>query len=92
MENILTKHPEKGRTGRNIDKGKYDVIRKCIIESLKKNEQMTFTEILKVVEKKLKDKFEGSMPWYIETVKLDLEARKIIERVTKTKPQIYRLK
>ncbi|MBN8833636.1 MAG: hypothetical protein J0H76_04575 [Sphingobacteriales bacterium] len=30
---------------------------------------------------KVKDDFEGGVQWYGETVKLDLEARKIIERV-----------
>jgi len=39
----------------------------------------------------IKDSFEGGVQWYGETVKLDLEARKIIER-TNTKPQKYRLK
>ena len=36
-------------------------------------------------------KFYGSIAWYAETVKLDLEARKLIER-TSSKPQKYRLK
>jgi len=38
----------------------------------------------------VKDNFEGGVQWYGETVKLDLEARKIIER-TGTKPDKYRL-
>lgn len=38
----------------------------------------------------VKDTFEGGVQWYGETVKLDLEARKIIER-TSTKPEKYRL-
>jgi hypothetical protein len=32
--------------------------------------------------------FDGGVQWYGETVKLDLEARKIIGR-TKTKPERY---
>jgi hypothetical protein len=39
----------------------------------------------------VKDTFEGGVQWYGETVKLDLEARKIIER-TNTKPEKYRLR
>jgi hypothetical protein len=31
--------------------------------------------------KKNKIKFEGSVEWYMESVKLDLEANKFIERV-----------
>jgi hypothetical protein len=37
----------------------------------------------------VKDNFEGGIQWYGETVKLDLEARKIIER-TGSKPEKYR--
>jgi hypothetical protein len=43
------------------------------------------------LNKSLKDKFSGNISWYGETVKLDLEAKKIIER-TASKPQKYRLK
>jgi hypothetical protein len=39
----------------------------------------------------VKDHFEGGVQWYGETVKLDLEAREIIER-TNTKPEKYRLR
>ncbi|UCG82698.1 MAG: hypothetical protein JSW38_11000 [Dehalococcoidia bacterium] len=39
----------------------------------------------------MKGKFEGSIPWYFESVKLDLEARKVIERVPGKKPQHVRL-
>jgi hypothetical protein len=90
MEKILTKHP-KGKRGVNIDKNKYDVIRKAIIESLYKN-QLTFTGLNNEIKNKLGNSFEGSIGWYVETVKLDLEANKIIERIPKTKPQLYRIK
>lgn len=90
MEKILTKHPD-GKKGVNISKEKYDIIKKCIIESLDKDE-LTYTMITKIVEKKLDKNFEGSIGWYVESVKLDLEARNLIERIPKTKPQRYRLK
>ena len=35
--------------------------------------------------------FDGGVQWYGETVKLDLEARGVIER-TNDKPQKYKLK
>jgi hypothetical protein len=38
---------------------------------------------------RVKDNFEGGIQWYGETVKLDLEARKLIER-TKTKPEKHK--
>ena len=44
------------------------------------------------LNKSLKTKhFSGNVSWYGETVKLDLEARKTIER-TSAKPPKYRLK
>lgn len=39
----------------------------------------------------VKDSFEGGVQWYGETVKLDLEARKIIQR-TRSRPEKYKLK
>src|SRR5438874_2695400 len=86
---ILTKHPL-GKSGKNIDRKKYDTLKKAILSALRKND-LTHTELFNQVNKSLKGKFSGNISWYGETVKLDLEARKIIER-TSSKPQKYRLK
>jgi hypothetical protein len=88
-EKILTKHPL-GKSGKNIDKEKYDTLKKAIVSALRKNE-LTHTELFSSLNKTLKGKFSGNIGWYGETVKLDLEARKMIER-TSLKPQKYRLK
>ena len=34
---------------------------------------------------------EGSISWYVTTVKLDLEARGLIERVPRSRPQRLRM-
>jgi hypothetical protein len=47
--------------------------------------------LLQTLNKSLTGKFSGNISWYGETVKLDLEARKILGR-TSDKPQKYRLK
>lgn len=86
---ILTKHPL-GKTGRNIDREKYDTLKKAIFSALREND-LTHTELFSRLNKNLKGKLAGNISWYGETVKLDLEARKIIER-TASKPQKYRLK
>jgi len=52
---------------------------------------MTFYGLYDAVSEKLEGKFEGSVGWYYATVKLDLEARKLIERIPGSKPQIIRL-
>jgi hypothetical protein len=88
-EKILTKHPL-GKTGRNIDRKKYEALKKAILSALRKNE-LTHTELFNRLNKDLEGKFSGNTRWYAETVKLDLEAKKIIER-TASKPQKYRLK
>ena len=85
---ILTKHPL-GKSGRNIDKQKYDALKNAIL-SILQGRELTHDELFDRVEKRVK-KFPGSVAWYAETVKLDLEARKMIER-TASKPQKYRLK
>jgi len=86
---VMTKHPL-GKSGRNIDKNKYDVLKRTILSALRPND-LTHPELFNRLDKSLKGKFAGNISWYGETVKLDLEARKIIER-TSSKPQKYRLK
>lgn len=86
---ILTKHPF-GKTGRNISKESYDTMKSAILSALGKKE-LTHTELFSQLNKNLKDKFSGNISWYGETVKLDLEARKVIVRST-SKPPMYRVK
>jgi hypothetical protein len=88
-EKILTKHPL-GKSGKNIDRQKYETLKKAILSALQSKE-ITHTELFNQLNKTLKGNFSGNISWYAETVKLDLEARKIIER-TSSKPQKYRLK
>jgi hypothetical protein len=88
-EKILTKHPL-GKSGKNISRQKYEAIRDAILSALK-NRELTHTELFEQLPKRLKSKFSGNVSWYGETVKLDLEARKIIAR-TSTKPPKYRVK
>jgi uncharacterized protein (DUF2461 family) len=86
---ILTKHPL-GKSGKNIDKQRYETLKKAILSTLR-NKELTHTELFHQLNKRLKGKFSGNVSWYAETVKLDLEARKLIER-TSSKPAKYRLK
>ena len=88
-EKILTKHPL-GKSGRNISKDKYETMKRAILEALR-NKELTHTELFNQLNKSLKGKFADNISWYAETVKLDLEARKIVER-TSSRPQKYRLK
>jgi hypothetical protein len=88
-EKILTKHPL-GKSGKNISKQKYDTVKGAILSALKTKE-LTHTELFNELNNGLNNRFPGNISWYGETVKLDLEARKMIER-TSSKPEKYRLK
>lgn len=87
---ILTKHPQEGKSGRSIDRDKYDTMTAAIRSALQRGE-LTHTELMDRLKADLDGKFDGNVGWYAETVKLDLEARRIVER-TAGKPQRYRLR
>lgn len=88
-DKILTKHPL-GKSGRSISRQSYETLKKAILSALQAKE-LTHTELFEKLNKSLQGKFSGNISWYGETVKLDLEARGVIER-TGAKPQKYRLK
>jgi hypothetical protein len=90
MKKILTLHPQ-GKHGVNIDQEKYDLIKSSIIEILKTNKEISFGEMIQIIESSLAGKFDGSISWYVVSVKLDLEARGIIRRLPKSSPQIITL-
>ena len=87
---IRTLHPEK-KQGVNISKEKYELIRKAILSTLRAQKEMTFTNLSRAVEKEVNGNFEGSVTWYVTTVKLDLEARGQIKRVPHSRPQLVKL-
>ncbi len=88
-EKILTLHPQ-GKQGVNIQKSKYDVVRNFIIQTLQAYGVISYEDLSDLAEEKLSD-FPGKVVWYVVTVKLDLEARGIIERVPKTSPHQLRM-
>ncbi|MEO6136157.1 MAG: hypothetical protein ABIP35_13455 [Ginsengibacter sp.] len=88
-ELIQTLHPDPAKTNKRISLDKYTFIKENLLNILSEMEP-THTELMEELYVRVKDNFEGSVQWYGETVKLDLEARKIIER-TKDKPEKYKL-
>ena len=87
---IRTLHPEK-KQGVNISKEKYEIIRKAILCTLQAQKEMTFMNLSRAVEKEVNGNFEGSVTWYVTTVKLDMEARGEIKRVPNSRPQLVKL-
>ena len=81
-------HPA-GKKAVSIQKEKYDVLKKAILSCLKVQGESTHAEIHQAITENFRNskiKFEGSLDWYLEWVKLDLEARKEIKRVSDKSP------
>jgi hypothetical protein len=89
-DRILTMHPA-GKQGVNIRRDRYDIIKNYIFKTLKSAGEITFSDLGDKAVDDISSEFDGKVLWYITTVKLDLEARNLIERVPKTSPQILRL-
>lgn len=89
-ERIMTLHPD-GKAGVNLLKRRYDIIKDTLLEILEKDGQMTFESLADRTVEAVEKDFDGKPLWYIVTVKLDLEARGIIERIPKTSPHQLRL-
>jgi hypothetical protein len=87
---IRTLHPEK-KQGVNISREKYEIISNAILCVLQTQKEITFMNLSRAVEKEVNGNFEGSVTWYVTTVKLDLEARGKVKRVPNSRPQLVRL-
>jgi uncharacterized protein DUF6958 len=89
QEQVLTKHPL-GKSNKPVDKRDYETFKAAILSALRRKE-LTHTELLNELTQRLRGKFSGNVGWHVMVVKLDLEARGVIER-TSSSPQKYRLK
>ena len=87
-EPFLTFHPDSTKQSVRIEKAKYDVMRTAILENLQRHGAMTFSQLDALIEDSMQGSFDGSIPWYYTTVKLDLEARDEIRRIPGSKPQL----
>lgn len=85
-----TMHPE-GKHAPTVVKSSYDRIKARIISYLETHGTSKLKDITGDVERNVSN-LEKSTTWYVNVVKLDLEARGIIERVPNKSPQQLRLK
>lgn len=90
-EKILTLHPD-GKKGTNISLEKYNVIKDAMLQMIHQAGEITYQDLSDELERNLQPTFDGRVVWYVITVKLDLEARGIIERIPKTSPHQVRMK
>ena len=90
-EKIMTLHPQ-GKKGVNILKRRYEFIKDFILTTIENQDEISFDELSDLAVKTLTASFDGKVLWYLVTVKLDLEARGLIERIPKTSPHQLRIK
>ena len=91
---ISVTHPITG-TERKFDSAIYEPVKAAILQSLKGSEGKSFTDlvddVVKIIRKKMPD-FNKSIPWYTISIRLDLEARGIVETFIERGKKKSRLK
>lgn len=90
-ERIMTLHPQ-GKKGVNILKKRYETVKEFILQTITDQGEISFEELTDLAVDNLAKSFDGKVVWYLVTVKLDLEARGLIERIPKTSPHKLRMK
>ncbi|WP_316568965.1 DUF6958 family protein [Neobacillus sp. YIM B06451] len=91
MTKIQLLNPVPGKKGAAIEEQKYLTVKETILAILNDRGTITFKELMEEVGNRLKGSFDGSPSWYCTAVKLDLEARGVIERISGESPQKLRL-
>ena len=92
-EKIQLLHPA-GKHAVRMDIEKYKTIRAAILKCLPKKKAVTHGELLELVLEYFKNKkikFNGSVEWYMEGVKLDLEANNLVVRFKEHGKQYFKL-
>ncbi len=91
---IVTKTITKGKSGTRISAEKYEAYKMALLKTIPKTKNgIAFAELPKLIAKQIpKDMMpaKGSASWYTTVVKLDLEARKLIQRIDGVSPQRVR--
>lgn len=84
MSKFQTLHPDPNKKNVNMDKDKYEFIREKVLVVVKEHQPITPKELFEHMQKFQSD-FDGKIGWYTESVKLDLEARGVLQHDRKTR-------
>jgi len=90
-EQVTLKHPE-GKKSIMMGRTQYDQLSRLLLDILDQYHEMTHRELFEIAAGSLAASSfssKGSFNWYLEWVKLDLEARKLICRKAGKKPVVY---
>lgn len=87
------RHPS-GKKAFSMEKGKYEVMKKTLLNCLSAKGPSTQKEILQVITENFEQNnivFDGSVKWHMEWLKLDLEAGKEIKQMDQNSPVKFSL-
>lgn len=91
---VVARNPVKGKKSKRIDAEKYEVMSKALLKAIPRTRAgVRFMDLFDTIGSVLPRSSlpgGGSLSWYLTTVKLDLEARGLIERVPHSVPQRLR--
>ena len=80
-----------GKQGTSLPLVQYNQIKEAIVEVFLQRATATAEEITNLVSQKIADSFEGDIPWHVEAILPDLQARQYIEQVPGSEPAEFRL-
>ena len=92
-QKFQTIHPEAGKQGTRVDAAKYEAMKAALLAVVPAaGAGIPFQDLVDAVRPHLPAELfaNASVSWYVTTIKLDLEARGLIERVPGARPQRLR--
>jgi hypothetical protein len=85
LEEVVRTHRPDGRPGVILPKHEYDFFCSFILSAVEKSDTMTLNDLLEKAHVALDGKWSGDLAWKILQVKMDLEARHLLEVVVATR-------
>jgi hypothetical protein len=93
-DKITTRNVTEGSGGTRIDRDRYELMKAALLEVVPQDEAgIAFMDLADALDPLLKARgwpADASVMWYLTTVKLDLEARGLLERIPRKRPQHLR--
>ncbi|WP_404400605.1 DUF6958 family protein [Pelagibacterium halotolerans] len=89
-DKIECQTPTPGKKPVRIPRWKYETVRAAILQVLRETPGLEFRELSAAVREKIGDETLtrlGSLSWHVTTVKLDLETRGEVQRLSGKGPQ-----
>ena len=74
-----------------IDRAKYEIVRQTILEVLFLHGPLDFAELGDRVKDQLQNDLDGSLVWYYNMVRPDMEACGEIHRIPESKPPLLEI-